>query len=163
MDLDIKASFIDRWGRYFPGRELPIARFYSDALKNAEFPDAPMPNRQGLTCIFGQLAPVRRGKAHAYNENNLGCRGSKDLLGLCPPGLTSLQSILWCMSNGIPFRPFTDTKPLTAREFIVCKRTSRFADETRGAVLPEDGNREGRTVRWFIPTDDSNRKKGEER
>ncbi len=27
MDLDVKANFIDRWGKYFPGRELPIACF----------------------------------------------------------------------------------------------------------------------------------------
>ena len=67
MDLDIKRSFIDKWKKYFAGSELPIARFYSDDLNDVEFPDAPKPNRHGITCIFGQLVPVRKGKARAFN------------------------------------------------------------------------------------------------
>jgi len=86
VDLKIKTSFIDKWGKYFTGRELPIACFYSDDLNGAEFPNAPKPNRHGLTCIFGQLAPVRKGKARAFNQDNLGCWGSKGLLGFMPAG-----------------------------------------------------------------------------
>ncbi len=81
MDLKIKTRFIEQWRKYFTGSELPIACFYSEDLKGAEFPDAPQPNKQGLTCIFSQLAPVRKGRARAFNQDNLGCWGSKSLLG----------------------------------------------------------------------------------
>ena len=84
MNLDIKKDFIEKWGKYFPGNELPIGCFYSDDLHGAEFPNAPKPNKHGITCIFGQLAPVRKGKAHAFNQDNLGCWGSKGLLGFMP-------------------------------------------------------------------------------
>lgn len=84
MNLDIKKDFIEKWGKYFHGNELPIACFYSDDLNDAEFPNVPKPNKHGLTCIFGQLAPVRKGKAHAFNQDNLGCWGSKGLLGFMP-------------------------------------------------------------------------------
>ncbi len=50
--------------------------FYSDELKNVEFPPKPKPNEKGYTCIFTQIVPVRRGKALAFNKENLGCFGS---------------------------------------------------------------------------------------
>ena len=86
MDLKIKTRFIEQWEKYFTGNELPIACFYSDDLMDAEFPKAPKPNKHGITCIFGQLAPVRKGKARAFNQENLGCWGSKGLLGFMPAG-----------------------------------------------------------------------------
>ena len=84
MEPTIKSSFIDKWEKYFSGSELPIACYYSDDLNDAEFPDSPKPNKSGLTCLFSQLAPVRRGKARAFNQDNLGCWGSKGLLGFIP-------------------------------------------------------------------------------
>jgi hypothetical protein len=86
MEPTIKTSFIDKWGKYFSESELPIACYYSDDLNDAKFPDAPKPNKHGLTCLFSQLAPVRRGKARAFNQDNLGCWGSKGLLGFIPAG-----------------------------------------------------------------------------
>lgn len=32
MDLEIKKSFMEKWEKYFPGSELPIACFYADVL-----------------------------------------------------------------------------------------------------------------------------------
>jgi hypothetical protein len=86
MDLTIKKSFTEKWKKYFYQIEFPIACFYSDDLCGAEFPDAPKPNKHGLTCIFSQLAPVRIGKTRAFNQDNLGCWGSKGLLGFIPAG-----------------------------------------------------------------------------
>jgi hypothetical protein len=84
MDLAVKTSFIEKWDRYFPGSELPIACFYSDDLSGAVFPDTPKPGKYGLTCIFSQLAPVRRGESRAFNQDSLGCWGSQGLLGFIP-------------------------------------------------------------------------------
>lgn len=86
MDIKIRTDFIDKWTKYFPGSELPIACYYADELNGAEFPDAPKPKKQGLTCIFSQLAPVRGGKARAFNQDNLGCWGAKGTFGFIPSG-----------------------------------------------------------------------------
>jgi len=76
MKIEIKEQFIKAWKKYFPGCELPIASFYSNELNNVEFPNAPKPNPKGFTCIFSQIAPVRKGRARAFNMENLGCFGS---------------------------------------------------------------------------------------
>ena len=81
MDLEIKNSFLEKWEKYFPGSELPIACFYSDELNGVEFPDMPKPNKRGHTCIFSQLAPVRKGRSRAFNIDNLGCWGATTTLG----------------------------------------------------------------------------------
>ena len=85
MDLDIKTEFLEKWARYFPGCELPTACFYSDRLDGVEFPEPPKQNKKGLTCIFSQLAAVRRGRSRAFNRDNLGCPGAARLFGFIPP------------------------------------------------------------------------------
>ncbi len=81
MDLKIKNSFITQWEKYFTGNDLPIACFYADEPKEADFPKAPKPNKKGCTCIFSQLAPVRAGKPRAFNQDNFGCWGASGTLG----------------------------------------------------------------------------------
>ncbi len=81
MDLKIKTSFITKWEKYFTGNDLPIACFYADEPKEADFPKAPKPNKKGYTCIFSQLAPVRAGKPRAFNQDNFGCWGASGTLG----------------------------------------------------------------------------------
>ena len=76
MNIEIKERFMKSWEKHFPGSELPIACFYSDELNNVEFPNAPKPNSKGYTCIFSQIAPVRKGRARAFNMENLGCFGN---------------------------------------------------------------------------------------
>ena len=76
MNIKIKERFIEAQANYFPGCDLPIACFYADELNTVEFPDAPKPNAKGFTCIFSQIAPVRKGRARAFNKENLGCFGS---------------------------------------------------------------------------------------
>ncbi len=76
MHMEIRERFMEAWEKYFPGSELPIACFYSNELNNVEFPNAPKPNAKGYTCIFSQIAPVRKGRDRAFNKENLGCFGS---------------------------------------------------------------------------------------
>ncbi len=76
MNIEIKDKFMAAWNKHFPDSELPIVCFYSNELGNAKFPDPPKPNKKGYTCIFSQLAPVRRGRTRAFNKDNLGCFGS---------------------------------------------------------------------------------------
>ena len=76
MNLDIKERFMEAWEKHFHGRELPIACYYSNELNNVEFRNAPKHSPTGFTCIFSQIAPVRKGRARAFNLENLGCFGS---------------------------------------------------------------------------------------
>ncbi|MCP4010141.1 MAG: DUF169 domain-containing protein, partial [Proteobacteria bacterium] len=76
MNIEIKEHFIEAWEKHFPGCDLPIACFYSNELNNVELPNAPKPNAKGFTCIFSQIAPVRKGRGRAFNKENLGCFGS---------------------------------------------------------------------------------------
>lgn len=81
MNLETKKTFLEKWERHFPAHELPIACFYADEINEVKFPNKPKPNPRGYTCIFSQLAPVRRGRARAFNAENLGCWGAKETLG----------------------------------------------------------------------------------
>ena len=76
MDIKIKERFLEASEKHFPGSELPIACYYSNEINNVKFPNAPKPNSKGFTCIFSQIAPVRKGRARAFNKENLGCFGS---------------------------------------------------------------------------------------
>lgn len=76
MKIKIKERFIEAWEKYFPGCDLPIVCFYANELNTVEYPNAPKPNAKGYTCIFSQIAPVRNGRARAFNKENLGCFGS---------------------------------------------------------------------------------------
>ena len=76
METEIKERFMAAWEKHFPGCDLPIACFYTNELNNIEFPKAPKPNANGFTCIFSQIVPVKRGRALAFNKENLGCFGS---------------------------------------------------------------------------------------
>ena len=81
MDIEIKISFMEKWEKYFPGNDLPIACFYSDELNGVEFPDKQKPNKRGHICIFSQLAPVRKGRSRAFNMENLSCWGAATAFG----------------------------------------------------------------------------------
>jgi len=81
MDLEIKKSFLEKWEKHFPGSELPIVCHYTDEITDIKFPSKPNPNPRGYTCIFSQLAPVRKGRSRAFNMDNLGCFGAFIPLG----------------------------------------------------------------------------------
>lgn len=84
MDLETKKEFIEKWKKYFPGSELPIATFYSHSLDGVEYPDAPKTSKN-FVCIFGQLTPVRMGESRAFNQSNVGCFGASGMFGFSDP------------------------------------------------------------------------------
>lgn len=71
-----KQRIIEKWQRYFPEQEMPIAVFYSDDLHGAEYVKKPAENPRGYTCMFAQMAKVHRGQAVAFDINNIGCFGA---------------------------------------------------------------------------------------
>jgi len=94
MNIEVKERFIKAWEKYFPGCELPIACFYSNEINNVEFPSAPKTIRKDLICVFDQIAPVRKGRALAFNKDNLECSGSFLPLGFNSEPAENLESYI---------------------------------------------------------------------
>ncbi|MBN2844838.1 MAG: DUF169 domain-containing protein [Deltaproteobacteria bacterium] len=142
MNINIKTNFINKWGKYFPGSELPIACYYSNDLNGAKFTDPPKQNKQGYTCIFSQLAPVRRGKVRAFNQDNLGCWGAKGVLGFIPSGadeqtMDFLVNIERYKKSSEHIRAmFKSNPPLPAKgRYLIFKRWDMLTDKDQPQVV----------------------------
>ncbi len=145
MNPEFKASFQKKWNEYFPGVDLPIISYYSNDLKEADFPDQPKPNKKGYTCIFSQLATVRRGRARAFNQDNLGCWGARVTLGFGQEisqaekdyTLDFLVNVeRFRKSEEIALATFAANPPLTAKgRYIVFKRWDLLSREDRPQVV----------------------------
>jgi hypothetical protein len=95
MDIGIKQGFGKLWERYFPGAELPITFYYSNAERNAErvAPGA-LPR-----CIIAALSEVRKGRSIAFNVGAIGCAGGKRYAGFEQQIRPQFEYFLSC---GIP-------------------------------------------------------------
>ena len=159
MNQELKDGFQKKWSRYFPGRELPVVSFYADELGGLDFPERPRPNKKGYTCIFSQLSAVRRGRARAFNQDNLGCWGARITLGFGQEvsqaekehTVDFLVNVERFRKNGeIALATFAANPPLPARgRYIVFKRWDLLAPEDRPLVVSFFGQRRyhGRAAR----------------
>lgn len=95
MDTKIRNRFLELWGKYFPGAELPIAFYYSDEAGGAELVAAP----QGHQCFIAQLTEVRSGRSRCFNADSIVCGGGKRYLGFAQELAPDFEYFLSC---GIP-------------------------------------------------------------
>lgn len=95
MDTKIKESFLDLWGKYFPGADLPIVFYYSDQPDTLEVAKPP----SGHTCIIGQLTKVVKGRSLCFDAASVGCFGGKRYLGFSQDVMPNFEYFLSC---GIP-------------------------------------------------------------
>jgi hypothetical protein len=77
MDLNLKQQFSERWAKYFPGAEWPVAFYYTDDEPPAAEANVPPANR----CLIGALAPVRAGHPWRLSSTTPGCAGGKRFTG----------------------------------------------------------------------------------
>ena len=65
MDMGIQRKFTALWNRHFPGAELPLAFYYTDAAGRAEAapPDGPR-------CLICALARARQGTPLRFDVDN---------------------------------------------------------------------------------------------
>lgn len=80
MDLAFKNEVMEKWEKYFPGQEQPIAAFYADTLHDAKPVKKPADNARGYTCLFSQIGAVHRGEAVAFAIDTVGCFGGVQTL-----------------------------------------------------------------------------------
>jgi len=145
MKIKIKELFIQKWGKYFPDNELPVACFYSDKKEEVEFSKPPPENKKGYTCIFSQLAPVRRGRARAFNQKNLGCDGAVDMLGFggipTKEDIDELADILtnvekYKKSKEHVIRMAKSNPPISAKgKYLIFKRWDLLAEDDNPQVV----------------------------
>jgi len=137
--IDIKAKFLDRWEKYFPGAELPLAFYYTD---DTDVEPAAKP--AAWRCIICDLGRVRKGQPLAFDTEAVACAGGKRYFGLAHELRPDFEYFLSC---GIPgkmegerYKKTPDLiremmkhqKPFTAPgRFIVFKRWDTLKDEDR--------------------------------
>ena len=80
MNLNYRDAFIERFGRYFPGAELPVCFFYSSTPAGAAVAAGCEEHR----CLIGDLMKVRKGTPLAVSEAGAVCGGAKRYLGFAP-------------------------------------------------------------------------------
>jgi hypothetical protein len=95
MQKPLKQKFVERWNKYFPCAELPIAFFYSDEETGVELVDGAKSNR----CLIASLIRVRNGTPLRFGETSIGCSGGKRYSGFLH---TLRQNFEYFLSCGIP-------------------------------------------------------------
>jgi len=97
MDMNLKKDFLNRWGTYFPGAELPFTFFWSHDLHGAQ----PAKEKKEWSCFICDLAQVRKGKSLAFTADALACAGAKRYLGFSDKLRPDFEYFL---SYGLPGR-----------------------------------------------------------
>ncbi len=146
MNLEIKKSFLEKWEKHFPGSELPIVCHYTDEMDGAKFPNKPKPNPRGYTCIFSKLAPVRKGRARAFNTENLGCWGASITLGFQEIIIDAARDFLinverYKKTGDLVDKMYEDYPPIQAQgRYIVFKRWDELVERDEPQVVFFFGN-----------------------
>lgn len=95
MDLEVRDRFIEYWGKYFDGADLPIVFYYSDKLVEVKLVPAAAPP-PAHRCVIADLAMVRRGISRCFNVNSLGCAGAKRYFGFSRQLRNDFEYFLSC-------------------------------------------------------------------
>ncbi|MBU0490297.1 MAG: DUF169 domain-containing protein [Chloroflexi bacterium] len=144
MDWSLKRHFDERWPRYFPGTEWPLAFYYTSQPDRAERAQPPT----GHHCFIGQLAAVRRGQSLCFDAPAVGCGGGRRYLGFAPELSPRFEYFLSC---GIPgelegerykqspelVREFLHQQPsfVAPEPYVVFKRWDQLDPDDEPAVV----------------------------
>ncbi len=97
MDMALKDGFIERWGKHFPGAELPIAFYYAEDGGEPE----PMAAPGGWRCFIADLAKVRKGETVCFDVDSISCSGGKRYLGFSQELMPNFEYFLSCGLEGV--------------------------------------------------------------
>ena len=140
MDARLQQDFLDRWAKYFPGAELPVAYFYADEVSEADARDS----RDEEHCVVACFERVRRGHTFVFGAGSPGCKGWARYTGFSQASGPNFEYFL---SYGIPgqlegerykqspelVRRYVENNPpfKAPGRFIVFKRWDRLAPGDR--------------------------------
>ncbi|MBN2243590.1 MAG: DUF169 domain-containing protein [Acidobacteria bacterium] len=147
MQPGLKKKFTERWRKYFPGADLPIAFYYADDAGRTPVHRIQAAG-EGHHCFIDDLAAVRQGNPLAFDAKSLGCFGGKRYLGFTRDLMPDFEYFLSC---GIPGRldgeRYKKTPELVKRlfnsapvftapgKYVVFKRWDLLADEEEPQVV----------------------------
>jgi hypothetical protein len=97
MDMRRKEDFLDRWGKYFGGAELPITCWYTDDEGAADGAEP----AKGHRCLIADLAKIRKGESLRFDVAAIGCSGGKRYLGFAQDVPPDFEHFLSCGIPGI--------------------------------------------------------------
>jgi len=95
MDATFQQDFQQKWARYFPGAELPVAYWYTDEVKPKDRKDS----RDEAECVVACFDRVRKGHTFVYGADSPGCKGWARYTGFSQ-GL--MPKFAYFLSCGIP-------------------------------------------------------------
>ena len=95
MKQGLKKKFIERWQKYFPEAELPIAFYYTDNTGQ----EKPFRISEGQHCFIGSLQAIRQGRPRCFDTKSIACFGGKRYLGFSQNLMPNFEYFLSC---GIP-------------------------------------------------------------
>lgn len=96
MDTRLHAQFTDRWNRYFPGADLPIAFYYTDDPGDVEI----APPSEAHRCMIRDLAKARHGTPLGFDSAGAVCSGAKRYLGFRRQLMPNFNYFLSCGIDG---------------------------------------------------------------
>lgn len=95
MKPGLKQQFMERWSKYFPNSELPIAFYYTDEPGDAQAVRV----TEGQHCFIGDLTGARQGRSLCFGTKSVACFGGKRYLGFSQNLMPNFEYFLSC---GIP-------------------------------------------------------------
>jgi len=95
MDMTLKDKFLAGWKKHFPGAELPLVFYFTDAGPGPEYVAPPAGHR----CMLGVLARAWRGETLRFDAASVGCMGGMRYCGMACEMRPGFEHFL---SNGIP-------------------------------------------------------------
>jgi hypothetical protein len=98
MKPGLKQEFMQRWSKYFPGAELPIAFYYADDAGQTPVHRI-SPGSEAMHCFVHDLAAIRQGKSLSFDTKSIACFGGKRYLGFSQNLMPNFEYFLSC---GIP-------------------------------------------------------------
>jgi hypothetical protein len=140
MTQNVNTRFIERWERYFPGAELPVAFYYTDSEGDGEL----APVTEESHCLICALGRVRKGRPTYFGLDQIGCGGGQRYVGFRQDNRPNFEYFLACglrgHMTGIRFKktPELVREHLKHQEafkapgkYIVFKRIDQLADGNR--------------------------------
>lgn len=99
MKEQLKQGFLEKWGKNFPGADLPLTFFYSEDPGNAQ--PAILTEGGVHRCMVADLIRVRQGQAVYFEKATAVCSGARRYLGFSQELMPNFEFFLSC---GIPGR-----------------------------------------------------------
>lgn len=95
MEPAFQSQFLDLWQQYFPGAELPLGFYYTEATTVS----VPSKDDRAAHCLIATLNQVRQGHSLAFDQEHVHCNGGKRYLGFTQSLRPKFEYFLAC---GIP-------------------------------------------------------------